>query len=170
MTNFIWHVSGTYNAARKVNDGDQPNPHGDIRSLGADVFGRTTDGWLFGISGSYASLHTTNYDKVGWGLGIGGGKDFARISCPDCDTHTSMRVVVEYGIPTSCYYQHELRCVIPTVDVEQGVSVRVILPSPAESHRHLFWDTATYIGWVKTSQTGSYTVDGTMTSGLLFRF
>jgi hypothetical protein len=167
---FAWHLSGTYNAARKVNDGDQPNPHGDIRSLGADIFGRTSGGWLFGLSGSYASLHTTNYDKVGWGLGIGGGKDFASITCPDCAGHSSMRLLVEYGIPTSCYYAHELRCVVPRVDVEQGVSVRVILPSPAEVHRHVFWDTTVFEGWIKTSQTGGYVTEATMTTGLMLRF
>jgi hypothetical protein len=170
IEHFSWHLHGTYNAARKTNDGDQPNPHGDIRSLGADIFGRTSGGWLFGFSGSYASLHTTNYDKVGWGLGIGAGKDFGSITCPNCIGRSSMRVIFEYGIPTSCYYERELRCTLPQVDVEQGVTGRVLVPSPAESKRHVFFDVSSFVGWIKVCQTCGYGHDATTTMGLMLRF
>jgi hypothetical protein len=60
-TYLSWHVSGSYDAARKANDGTDNNTHGNIRSVGGSFFGRPSGGWLFGADGSYASLRTKTF-------------------------------------------------------------------------------------------------------------
>lgn len=166
----VWHVYGTFDEARKTNDGDQPNPHGNIRSLGANLFGRTSGGWLFGTEGSYAQLRTTNYDKTGWGLAVGGGKDFMELHCPNCNGTTSLRLTMLYAIPAQCTYTQSLHCTIPKVDVEQGISARVMIPSPVETTRHVFFDVNTFAGWIRTTSTGPLTHDASTSIGVLFRF
>jgi len=170
----IWHIYGTYNAARKYEYTDfanDTNPHGNVRSLGLQAAYRTSSGWLLPfIQGSYASLRTTNYDKVGWGLGVGAGRDFMA-TCPNCaGPSTSMRLVILYGIPVKCYTQSNFHCLIPTVDVEQGITAEYWVPSPTETQRHVFFNVNAFAGIIKTTEHGHYTHDGGSSMGLLFRF
>jgi hypothetical protein len=166
---FIWHVSGTYRAARKTNDGDQPNPHGNSRSLGLSLFGRTTGSWLFGVEGSYDELRTTNYKKTGQSISTGIGKDW------NVRGYT-FRLIGSYVLPVKCYYlQGGAHCSLPTIDVEQGINVHMTIPSPVQSGhaffgKYMFFDERTYAGWIKTSEHGSYTHDASTSMGMLFRF
>lgn len=169
----VWHVYGTYNAAKKyeyTDLKDNTNPHGNVRSIGGQAFYRTTGGWLVGGYGSYASLHTTNYDKVGWNAGVGAGKDFTG-TCPNCvGPPTSMRLILLYGVPVHCYTQTNFHCFIPTIDVEQGITAEYWVPSPSETRRHVFFNVNAFAGIIKISEHGHYTHDGGSSMGLLFRF
>src|ERR1700676_742259 len=56
-THAEFHFYGRYDAARKSEDTPtqaNSNPHGNVRTLGGSVFGRTSGGWLFGASGGYS--------------------------------------------------------------------------------------------------------------------
>jgi hypothetical protein len=159
---FSWHVFGTYNAAKKAEHTDlkdNTNPHGNIRVIGGRLWGRTSGGWLFGTSGSYAQLRTTNYSKVGWGIGVGGGHDWMHATCPNCvGPPTSLRLTVEYGLP------------LHKVDAEQGFTANFYVPSPVETGRHVFFHVSSFAGWIKTSPNGHYGHDGSGSIGVLFRF
>jgi hypothetical protein len=154
----LWHVSGTYDAAKKAEWTplkDNTNPHGNVRSVGAEVYGRTSGGWLFGASGGYAQLRTTNYNKHDWGLGIGLGKDFAHLTAPNANEgqSTSLRATVEYGLP-----------IHSTKDRESGFTMRMIVPSPSETQRRVFFDTQAFVGWINGS------TDASTSLGLILRF
>lgn len=176
---FGWHVSGTYDAAKKKTyftpDGDVINPHGNIRSIGGQVCGRTTGGWLFCGSASYASLRTTNYDKVGRGVGLGVGYDFKHLRCPNCNDrgpHTA-RLILTYGVPVTCN-SFSLHCAIAAVDVEQGVKADWYVPGPLEPDWHGWkrpiFHVMAYAGIIKTSEHGAYTHDASASMGLMWRF
>lgn len=148
-THFLWHVSGTYDAARKTNDGTLDNPHGNARDLDAEVFGRSSNGWLFGAGGHFSQLRTTNYSKTGWFTEAGFGKDF----CPECDYHSfSGRLTFSYRLP------------VHKVNVEQGFDIHFLVPSPANTSRHIFFDEHVFAGWYKGNH------DANMSLGVLFRF
>ena len=159
--NLIWHVYGTYDAARKVewtDLADNTNPHGNIRSVGGDLLGRTSKGWLFGVEGGYSQLRTTNYSKTRRGIGVGGGKDWASLTCPTCNDSTSLRLTLFYGLPINA-----------NPDTEQGFTAECTIPSPAESHRHVFFKVSAFAGWIDVPGKG-ITHDGSSNMGLLFRF
>jgi hypothetical protein len=161
---FLWHVSASYVAAKKATycvdncATEIVNPHGNTRSLDANLFGRTSGGWMVGTQGFYAQLRTTDYNKTGWGIGVGGGKDWASVGCPTCNGKTSLRLIVLYFLP------------IHTVDTDQGFTAIFTVPSPSESKRHVFFNVTASAGWIKTSPSSGYTHDGSSTMGLLFRF
>ena len=173
----VWHVWGTYNAARKADYYNGAtglmvtNPHGNVRSIGAELAYRTKGGWLLPVvQGGYASLRTTNYSKVAWSTAIGMGKDFIG-DCPNCNGGPiSMRLELMYSIPTVCYTQANLHCLITEVDKEQGVLAKYTVPCPCETQRHVFWQVTAFGGIIKTTEHGHYTHDGGSTMGLLFRF
>lgn len=144
-----WHFYGTYNAAKKTNDGTGSNPHGNIRSLGGELFYRTGSRWLLGGDYGYSQLRTTNYSKTGRGWDVGGGRDFAV-------SDQSMRLVVTYALPAGEYSQ-------------QGLTFHYMLPSPMNGG-HVFFDERVWAGWLKTGRYGHYTHDASTTFGLLFRF
>lgn len=157
-TYLSWHVSGSYDATRKANDGTDNNAHGNIRSVGGSFFGRPSGGWLLGADGSYARLRTANYSKIGWGIGVGGGHDWMHATCPNCDGEGSVRLTVTYGLPLHGF------------DTEQGFTAHFTVPSPMETDRHVFFDVQSFVGWIKTSPHGGYTHDASSSLGLLFRF
>ncbi len=144
-----WHAYGTYNAARKTNDGTGPNPHGNIRSLGGELFYRTGSRWLFGGDYGYGSLRTTNYSKIGQGYDFGGGRDFSV-------DQTSMRLIVTYSLPSGQYRQ-------------SGLNAHFMLPSPL-SGGHFFFDQRFWAGWLKAGPFGHYAHDASVSFGLLFRY
>jgi hypothetical protein len=144
-----WHAYGTYNAARKTNDGTGPNPHGNIRSLGGELFYRTGSRWLFGGEYGYGSLRTTNYSKIGRGYDFGGGRDFSV-------AQTSMRLIVTYALPSGAYRQ-------------SGLNAHFMLPSPL-SGGHFFFDERFSAGWLKAGPFGHYAHDASVSFGLLVRY
>lgn len=173
MRHLVWEVSGTYNAAKKVewtDLKDNINPHGNVRSASVSLFYRTDGGWLFGAQGYYAQLRTTLFRKIGEGISVGVGKDFMG-SCPNCfGPPVSMRFKVMYSLPVHCYTQNNFHCVIPTVDVEQGAAFEYTVPCPCETQRHVFWKVTANVSIIKTSEHGSYTHDGGAAMGPIFRF
>jgi hypothetical protein len=163
-----WHVFGTYDAATKATYeiGNSPstyavisNPHGNIRTVGGSIYGRTSGGWLFGTEGSYSQLRTTDYTKVGWDIGVGGGHDWMHARCPTCSegSFTSLRLTVEYSIPT-----HPGR-----PDTDNGFTAEFTVPSPIETDRHVFFNVHAYSGWICDPKCGT---DGSASYGVLFRF
>lgn len=174
---FIWHVYGTYIAARKLehtDTADNTNPHGNIRSVGAQVGFRTDGGLLFLAQASYASLRTTNFDKVGVGAAVGMGKDFFNIHCPNCNNRGgSLRFTAMYALPLRCVTYPSFHCNVPTVDVEQGAIFNVTIPSPIETNRPAYlpyFHVLSSVGIIKTSEHGAYTHDASAVTGLIWRF
>ncbi len=165
---FAWHVYGTYDAATKATyeTGNSPstyavvtNPHGDIRSVGGSAWGRTSGGWLFGASSSYASLRTTDYDKISWGAEVGAGHDWMHATCPNCSgPPTSLRLTVQYGLPLDGWNKK---------DTENGFTADFYVPSPIETNRHIFFHATAFAGWVCDPKCGH---DGSASDGVLFRF
>jgi hypothetical protein len=163
-----WHVFGTYDAATKATyeTGNSPstyavisNPHGNIRTVGGSLYGRTSGGWLFGTEGSYTQLRTTAYTKATWGIGVGGGHDWMHATCPTCSegSFTSVRLTVEYGIPTHPGQP----------DTENGFTAEFTMPSPIETDRHVFFKVNAFGGWICDPKCGS---DGSASYGVMFRF
>lgn len=165
MEHLSWHVRGTFDTARKVNDGTANNAHGNIRVLSAELFGRTGH-WLYGTSASYANLRTTNYEKNAWGVSVGGGHDWFHVSCPNCNkgSFSSMRLIVLYGLPIATIRGQS------NADIEQGFQARFTIPSPIETDRHVFFNMQTSAGWIRTSSNGHYGHDASSSFGVLFRF
>jgi hypothetical protein len=158
---FNWHVFGTYDAAKK-DDWDSLNanlnPHGNVRSVGGSLWGRTSGGWLFGASGSYAQDRTTLYTKDSWGIGVGAGHDWMHATCPTCNPgeFATVRLTVEYALPTQ-----------KGNDVEHGFLANFWVPSPIETQRHFFFHVTGGAGWVCDPSCGAY---GSSSFGILFRF
>jgi hypothetical protein len=179
MDRLTWHVYGTYDAAKKAEWTDassNSNPHGDVRSVGGSVGYRFANGWLIIAQGSYASLHTTLFDKVGWGLGVGAGYDFHHLTCPNCNGSTSARLTLTYGLPLHCAETTTtvaaLHCTVPEYDVEQGAQANFTLPSPLEAGRPVwkpYFHAMAFAGVIKTGGQ-SLTHDGSGSMGLLWRF
>lgn len=163
---FVWHVSGTYDAAAKADYLDKStnlyvhNPHGNIRSVGGNLFARTSSGWLFGTAGYYASLRTTDYSKSAWSVAAGIGHDWMHATCPTCKGETSLRLLVLYG-PLNSFTKP---------DIEHGFTADVTIPSPIETKRHVFFGVRAFAGWIKTSATGSYGHDAGASLGIRLRF
>jgi hypothetical protein len=108
---------GSYNAARKTNDGTGNNPKGHIRSLNASAYYRLPNYWFLGTSGGWDQLSTTNYTKQSWGMRFGGGSDFIV-------KDTSFRLIGTY---TPATFDHS--------NGIQGPSIQLMLPSPlAQGH------------------------------------
>lgn len=165
MEHFIWHVRGTYDTARKVNDGTVNNNHGNVRILSSDLFGRTGN-WLYGTSAYYANLRTTNYTKNAWGVAVGGGHDWFHVSFPNSErgSFSSLRLIVLYGLPIATIRGKS------NADTENGFEARFTIPSPIETDRHVFFEESTSVGWIRTSSTGHYNSDASASFGVLFRF
>ena len=155
-----WHAYGTYNAAAKADYLDAStnlyvhNPHGNIRSAGGSLFGRTSSRWLFGIKGSYSSLRTTMFDKIGWGIDAGLGRDWMHATCPNCNQgeFASLRLIGSCGLPV--HRGH---------DVEQGCGGDLYLPSPATG-KHFVFHVTTFVGVVNGGH------DASSSLGMMFRF
>jgi len=155
---YIWHLSGTYDAAKKVEYTDlkdNTNPHGNIESLQGRVWYETDGGWLFGCSGSYARLRTTLYRKEAFGSACGAGYDFFNVTCPNCSGNpTSVRFTAEYGLPVN-----------HGPDEEHGFTFNFWVPSPAASDRRFFFHVLANAGWVS-----GHGHDGGAGFGVLMRF
>jgi len=153
---FLWHVSGTYRAAKKAtycNDVAGTcvvNPHGDSRTLEAQVGYRSGGGWLAIAGGSFTSLHTTLYDKTGSEMTFGGGKDLMH------DTW-SARLTAEYVIPLPLGH----------TNVEHGFKVHFTMPSESATDHWIFFDETFFAGWVCDPKCGR---DASLTMGPKFRF
>lgn len=108
---------GSYNNARKTNDGTGNNPKGHVRSLNASAYYRLPNYWFFGTSGGWDQLSTTNYTKQSWGMKFGGGSDFIV-------KDTSFRLIGSYK-PAA--FDHR--------NGSQGPSIQFMIPSPlAQGH------------------------------------
>lgn len=155
-THFNFHVAGTYDAARKIEwtpIKDNTNPHGNVESLSASVFGRTTGGYLVGCSGGYGRARTTLFTKTGYGVDCGGGRDFMHISCPMCRDYGSIRLTAEFGIFP-----------LPgKADQEDGFTINLFAPSPAAGG-HFFFHVRSFVGWISGKHDASTNI------GLLMRF
>jgi len=160
---YNFHFDGTYNTARKADYVDPTtnltvyNPHGNIESVGGSIYGRTTGGYLLGCTGGYSRLRTTLFNKDGYGMGCGGGRDFYHVTCPMCNDYGSFRLTAEFGL-------------VPLPgkpDQENGVTFHFTVPSPTTGG-HVFFDERSFVGWISTG--GHLHHDATTNIGFLFRF
>lgn len=162
-----WDIHGTYDTARKVNDGTKNNSHGNVRVLSADLCGRTTSKWLYCGYAAYANLRTTNYEKNAVSAAVGAGYDFEHVSCPNCTrgSFSSMRLIVLYGLPLDTIRGKS------DADKEHAIKATFTIPSPLETNRHIFFVTQAEGGWVRNNGLHShYQTDGGASFGLLFRY
>ena len=144
---FSLEFHGTYNAARKVNDGTGDNPHGHVRSVNGSAFIRLPRYWLAGVNYGYGALSTTNYKKSGSGYSVGGGRDFIL-------SDASFRMTALYGPPSGG---------------AQGLDVTFTLPSPITQHHFYFYeDLGVTILSAGPIEAGGHTA--TLRSGIIFRF
>ena len=91
-------TSASYENARKVNDNDQPNPKGHIRSLDGGAYYRVLSQWLFGGAAEWEQLSTSNYRKSNWHPRFGGGRDLFTRGCAaeGCAHDFTARLTAEY--------------------------------------------------------------------------
>jgi len=118
---------GAYDNGHKSDDGDQPNPKGHDRYLGADAYFRSSRGWFVGMGWRWSQLSTTNYTKGGNRPEFGGGYDWIVRSCDGCRRDFSMRINIDW-VTSGTDWQNG----------SHGPNTTLTFPSPREK-RHWFW-------------------------------
>lgn len=171
---FSWHLSGTYDAAKKatycIDEIAQciSNPHGNVRYITGSTFGRSGT-WLYGTECEFVSLRTTNYNKTSWDCDVGGGHDWMHVTNRYSDKVASMRLIVTYILPIKGFRRIDFKDLrlLNKRDVENGFNFHFTLPSPIETGRHFFFDEHLFLGWICDPKCGH---DARLSMGVLFRF
>lgn len=118
--NLVGDVEGSYENARKTNDGTVDNLSGHERHLEGRFFYRYSTGLFFGPGAQWSETSTTNYTKSAWRPTFGvGGDHFG-------DGY-NMRWQAVYVMPGTDH-----------LNALQGPEIQVWLPSPT-SHSHFFY-------------------------------
>lgn len=160
---FILDATGSYDNARKVNDGTVDNTKGHIRAANTSAYYRLPNYWFVGTDATWSQLLTTNYRKHGFGMNFGGGGDFIF-------QDASLRLAAAYA-PS----------VFDPVNGLQAISFQFMEPSPLRQ-RHVMFTVSSSISFfhdtltepnnpVTTAREKAVRGHGGSSSfGLLFRF
>lgn len=174
----IANVHFGYDDGHKTDDGDQPNPHGHDRYLGATVFWRLSPlkqpKWYAGGGYGWSQLSTTNYVKGGARPYFGARYDLFwdhAGSHPDCGgCWFSARIGVDYFTAGSDWQNGS-----------HGVTLSMTMPRPVEK-RHAFFTwamdvfrfhetiTEPYNAPLTSQQAAQRYFSGNFSTGLLYRF
>ena len=167
-----------YDNGRKTDDNDQPNPKGHDRYLHGGMYWRLSPlkrpKWFAGGGYRWSQLSTTNYTKGGSRPFFGARYDLYYDhsgSHPDCgDCWLSVRFGLDYFTAGSDWQNGS-----------HGIEFSVVMPRPIEK-RHAFLNVTFDVirfhqsvtepenAALTSQQRSQYSIDGTMSAGILYRF